>query len=105
MRNLSVYFNDIYGQSSIQTILAYTTNTANIAGGSGDSGGPIMILNADGVHVWAVGMLQGAPPSTVITGSACDKYARDPGFGCSRSILFTSERVFLANMDATLRTN
>ncbi|MDQ2741886.1 MAG: S1 family peptidase [Chloroflexota bacterium] len=104
VNNLSVWFEDVPGLPEIQTISASTTNSALIAGGAGDSGGPIMIPNVDGVHVWAVGIFQGAPPNLVIFGGLCDKYARDPGYGCSQTVLFTSERVFLHNVHATLRT-
>jgi hypothetical protein len=52
-------FNDDLG-GSVTTIRVHQTVSGQIAGAHGDSGGPVLIPNTDGVHIWAVGMLQGS---------------------------------------------
>jgi hypothetical protein len=52
-------FNDGLG-GSVTTIRVHQTVSGQIAAAEGDSGGPVLIPNTDGVHIWAVGMIQGS---------------------------------------------
>jgi hypothetical protein len=52
-------FNDGLG-GSVTTIRVHQTVSGQIAGAHGDSGGPVLIPNTNGVDIWAVGMLQGS---------------------------------------------
>jgi hypothetical protein len=51
-------FNDGFG-GSVTTIRVHQVVKGQIAAAHGDSGGPVLIPNTDGKHVWAVGMIQG----------------------------------------------
>jgi hypothetical protein len=93
--NMVESFNDGYGSFSSIRVHA----RSGIAGAHGDSGGPMLIPNSDGVHVWAVGILQGSNETQT---SSCGSLRISTT--CSAYVEFTSERVFLNNMGATLRT-
>ncbi len=92
-------FNDGLG-GSVTTIRVHQTTSGQIAGARGDSGGPILIPNSDGIHVWAVGMLEGSNEAqTTNCGSL-----RVPT-QCSAYIEFTSERTIINSIaGASLRT-
>jgi hypothetical protein len=93
--NMLESFNDGYGW--FWTIRVHARS--GIAGAHGDSGGPMLIPSTDGVHVWAVGMLQGSNAAqTTNCGSLRIRTT------CSAYVNFTSERVFLNNIGATLYT-
>jgi hypothetical protein len=93
--NMVESFNDGYGSFSSIRVHA----RSGIAGAHGDSGGPMLIPNSDGTHVWAVGMLQGSQETQT---SSCGSLR--VATTCSAYVEFTSERVFLNNMGATLYT-
>jgi hypothetical protein len=93
--NLVESFNDGYGSFSSIRVHA----SSGIAGAHGDSGGPMFIPNSDGTHVWAVGILQGSNEAQT---SSCGSLRI--ATTCSAYVEFTSERVFLNNLGATLRT-
>lgn len=95
--NMSVWWNDGFG--SIQTIRIGTTTAAAVAGGQGDSGGPIFIPSGDG-EVHAIGILQAAGAAQFTCGTSRSRFGSAL---CSKSILFTSERVFVQNLHGTLR--
>jgi hypothetical protein len=59
----------------------------------------MLIPASDGTHVWAVGMLQGSN-ETQTSNCGSLRIATQ----CSAYVEFTSERVFLNNMGATLYT-
>jgi hypothetical protein len=93
--NMVESFNDGYGSFSSIRVHAQS----GIAGAHGDSGGPMLIPASDGTHVWAVGMLQGSN-ETQTSNCGSLRIATQ----CSAYVEFTSERVFLNNMGATLYT-
>ncbi|UQU63775.1 S1 family peptidase [Couchioplanes caeruleus] len=93
--NMRESFNDGYGSFSSIRVHAQS----GIAGAHGDSGGPILIPVSGGTYVKAVGMLQGSQ-ETQTSNCGSLRIATQ----CSAYIEFTSERVFLSNMGATLYT-
>lgn len=93
--NMVESFNDGFGSYSSIRVHAQS----GIAGAHGDSGGPILIPVSGGVYVKAVGMLQGSNEAQT---SSCGSLRI--ATTCSAYIEFTSERVFLSNMGATLYT-
>jgi hypothetical protein len=93
--NMVESFNDGYGTFSTIRVHAQS----GIAGAHGDSGGPMLIPSSDGTHVWAVGILQGSNETQT---SSCGSLRISTT--CSAWVEFTSERVFLNNMGATLYT-
>jgi hypothetical protein len=88
-------FNDGYGSFSSIRVHA----RSGIAGAHGDSGGPMLIPASDGTHVWAVGMLQGSQEAQT---SSCGSLRISTT--CSAYVEFTSMRVFVNDMGATLYT-
>jgi hypothetical protein len=95
VENMNEAFNDGFGSYSSIRVHAQS----GIAGAHGDSGGPMLIPASDGTHVWAVGMLQGSNQAQT---SSCGSLR--VATTCSAWVEFTSERVFLNNMGATLYT-
>ena len=93
--NMRESFNDGYGSYSSIRVHA----GSGIAGAHGDSGGPILIPVSGGTYVKAVGMLQGSNEAQT---SSCGSLRI--ATQCSAYIEFTSERVFLSNVGATLYT-
>jgi len=92
-------FNDGLG-GAVTTIRVHQATSGQIAGAQGDSGGPIFIPNTDGLHVWAVGMLQG---SNETLSSSCGSL--HVAQLCSEYIEFTSERTIINSISgASLRT-
>jgi hypothetical protein len=81
-------FDDGYGAQS--TIRVYQQTAGQVAGGEGDSGGPMLIPNSDGLHVWAVGMIQGTNEALTSCPSARVATAR-----CSVHMEFTSMRTIV----------
>jgi hypothetical protein len=73
---------------------------SGIAAAAGDSGAPVFIPSSDGVHVLAVGMVQGSQQQAA---SSCGS-VRIPTNDCSAWMEFTSQREFLKNVGATLYT-
>lgn len=96
--NMSIYWNDGFGL--LQTIRIGTAASTAIAGGQGDSGGPIFIPSAEG-EVFAIGILQASGSSEFVCGTSRSRFG---SYLCSKSILFTSERVFVQNLRGTLYT-
>lgn len=91
--NMVESFYDGYGSFSSIRVHA----DSGIAGAHGDSGGPMLIPASDGVHVWPVGMLQGSQEARTSNCGSLRVLTT-----CSAYVEFTSERVFLADLGATL---
>lgn len=91
-------FNDGLG-GSVTTIRVHQAS-GGVAGAHGDSGGPIIIPNSDGSHVWAVGMLQGSN-ETQTSNCGSLRIATQ----CSSYIEFTSMRTIINSIaGASLQT-
>ncbi len=99
--NMNEEFADGAG-SNFDSIRVTQQTKGAIAGASGDSGGPILIPNSDGKHVWAVGMLQGSQEDQLWGTGSCGGANLTSGLHCAVSIEFTSERVMLNRLGATL---
>jgi hypothetical protein len=95
VENMNEAFNDGYGW--FNTIRVHAQS--GIAGAHGDSGGPMLIPSSDGAHVWAVGMLQGSNQAQTTN---CGSLRISTS--CSEWVEFSSERVFLNDIGATLYT-
>jgi hypothetical protein len=85
---------------SVTTIRVHQMTSGQIAGAHGDSGGPIVIPNSDGTHVWAVGMLEGSNEAQT---SSCGSMR--VATQCSAYIEFTSMRTIINSIaGASLQT-
>ncbi|MCL2653943.1 MAG: S1 family peptidase [Propionibacteriaceae bacterium] len=96
--NLRVWFNDGSGLTSM--IEAFQKTPGDIAIMHGDSGGPVLVVYANG-YVGAAGMIQSVQ-GTGLSGAACG-LARDPS-PCSTGVLFTSMRTIVNSIGGTIVT-
>jgi hypothetical protein len=83
------------GYTTFSTIRVHAQS--GIAGAEGDSGGPMLIPASDGVHVYAVGTLQGSQE----TQHWCGSNIHLPG-NCSEYVEFSPITDFLSDMGADL---